>query len=133
MGMRFPSAEFFTTLQVGLKESGASEGVTPSEAYCGLMVDRDLFVLEFDGHQCAAVVSGGNSLDQELVLAGSRDAWYRALDASTRKPSTLGELLDLGDLRIEADLDDGEDLARAALPMLQVFADQAAGLDDIDF
>jgi hypothetical protein len=129
MALIFPSTEFFIALQKGLEDSATTQGIAPSDAYCGVMVDQHLFVLEFDGNQCSAVVPGGNPLDLDFVLAGSMHAWQQALGASAGESHTLDELLGKGELRIEAEMDDGEDLARAALPMLQAFVRQAAGIE----
>jgi hypothetical protein len=125
----FPSTEYFRALQAGLVDPAATEGIAPSEAYCGLRIDSSLFVLEFDGHECAAVVSGGNPIDLDFVLGGSLDAWERAVGASPEGARKLDELLSDGGLVIETEADDGEAMARAALPMLQAFLDQARGVE----
>ena len=128
MSVAFPSLEFFQTLQKGLAGNPSSaEDVPPSEAYCGFSVDGELFVFEFDGRACAAVVAGGNPLDLDFVLAGPKESWHEAFASSGARP--LAELVESSAIQIESELDDGPDLARAALPMLQVFLDQARGMD----
>ncbi len=128
MSVVFPSLEFFRTLQKGLAENPSStENVPPSEAYCGFSVDDQLFVFEFDGRECAAVVSGGNPIDLDFVLAGPSDSWQEAIARGVARP--LAELVESEAIRIESEVDDGPELARAALPMLQSFLDQAQGLD----
>ena len=128
MSIAFPSVEFFQMLQKGLAENPSSTaGVPPSEAYCGLSVDGQLFVFEFDGRECAAVISGGNPLDLDFVLAGPRESWHEAIARGEARP--LAELIESGAIQIESEVDDGPELARAALPMLQAFLDQAQGMD----
>ncbi len=128
MSVVFPSLEFFRTLQKGLAENRSStEDVPPSEAYCGFSVDGQLFVVEFDGRECAAVVSGGNPIDLDFVLAGPRESWHEAIAHGDARP--LAELVESKAIRIASEADDGPELARAALPMLQIFLDQAQGMD----
>jgi hypothetical protein len=129
MKVAFPSTEYFRALQAGLEKPSAAEGVAPSEAYCGLRIDTSLFVLEFDGHTCAAVVAGGNPIDLDFVVGGNLDAWARAVGAGPDGPEKLEALLSEGGLVIETEADDGEAMARAALPMLQAFLDQARGVE----
>ncbi len=128
MSVVFPSLEFFRTLQKGLSENRPStENVPPSEAYCGFSVDGQLFVVEFDGRECAAVVSGGNPIDLDFVLAGPSASWHEAIAHGDARP--LAELVESEAIRIESEADDGAELARAALPMLQIFLDQAQDMD----
>ena len=128
MSSEFPDVEFFRMLQKGLAENQSSiEGVPPSEAYCGFLVDSRLYVFEFDGSNCAAVVSGGNPLDLDFVLAGSSEGWHEAIASGGARP--LAELIESGAIRIESEVDDGPELAHAALPMLQAFLDQAQGMN----
>jgi len=129
MTVAFPSTEYFRALQAGLEDPTATEGVEPSEAYCGFRIDSSLFVLEFDGRVCSAVVSGGNPIDLDFVVGGSLNAWERAVGACPEGPRRLDELLSDGGLVIETDADDGEVLAQAALPMLQAFLDQARRIE----
>lgn len=128
MSVVFPSVEFFTALQKGLAENPSStEGIPSSEAYCGFSVGGQLFVFEFDGRECAAVVSGGNPLDLDFVLAAPSESWREAMTSASPRP--LAELLEREAIRIETEAEDGVELARAALPMLQAFVDQARGVD----
>jgi diacylglycerol O-acyltransferase len=128
MSLLFPSLEFFRTLQKGLAENpSCTENVPPSEAYCGFSVDDQLFVFEFDGRECAAVVSGGNPIDLDFVLAGSSECWKEVIAHGEARP--LAEFIESESIRIESEGDDGSELARAALPLLQSFLDQAQGLD----
>ena len=135
MSVVFPSLEFFTALQEGMAENPAStEDIEPSEAYCGLDIDDDLFVLEFDGRACSAVVPGGNPLDLDFVLAASAETWQETItsiveNAGADSQHTLAALVDKGTIEVRSETDDGPDLARAALGMLQAFLDQAKGLD----
>jgi hypothetical protein len=127
MSVVFPSLDFFLALQKGLAENASSaEGAPPSEAYCGFSIDGQIFVFEFDGRECAAVVYGGNPLDLDFVLAGSSESWLEAIAKGARP---LAELVESNAIQIESESDDGPELARAALPMLQAFLDQAQGLD----
>lgn len=128
MKVAFPSTEYFRALQKGLEDPRAAKDVPPSEAYCGLRIDSSLFVLEFDGNQCAAVVSGGNPIDLDFVVGGSLDAWHQAIGAGGDGPRPLAELIASGELTIETEADDGEALAEAARPMLQAFLDQAGAV-----
>jgi hypothetical protein len=122
MQVSFPSVEFFRALQEGLsKDVTSTAGVEPSEAYCGFSIDDQLFVVEFDGRTCAAVVAGGNPLDLDFVISGPRESWSEAI--AKGPASGLAELIQSGSLAIESD--DGGEAARAALPMLQAFFDQA--------
>lgn len=136
MSVLFPSAEFFQALRDGLEQdSGCTEGVEPSEAYCGFAIDDHLFVLEFDGRSCAGAMSGGNELDLDFVLAGPGSAWRRALDglasndAAAAGGATLPALVAEGALEIRSHAENGPELALAALPFLQVFLERARGLD----
>jgi hypothetical protein len=108
MRVKFPSAEFFLACKEGLsKDPANTRDVAPSEAYCGFSIEGQLFVFEFDGHACAAVVAGGNLGDGEAT--------------------ELASLIQDGTLTIESD--EGEEVAHAALPMLQAFVDQAQSCD----
>lgn len=129
MTVAFPSTEYFRALQAGLEDPTTTEGLAPSEAYCGFRIDSSLFVLEFDGLVCSAVVSGGNPIDLDFVVGGALEAWKRAVGACPEGPRRLDQLLSDGELAIETDADDGEDLAKAALPMLQAFLDQARDVE----
>jgi len=130
MSLIFPSEEFFSVLQEGLAADAArTEGIEPSEAYCGFSVGEELFVFEFDGRTCAAVVRGGNPIDLDFVLAGPREVWLRALALGDKDARSLEDLLAEKELSIESGTDDGPELARAALPMLQAFLDQARDLE----
>jgi hypothetical protein len=127
MSTAFPSVEFFAALQKSLAENpSCTEGVPPSEAYCGFAIGEQLFVLEFDGRECSAVVGGGNPLDLDFVLSASAENWRQALTETAPKP--LAELVAAESIRIETEADDGAELAHAALPMLQAFVDQARSL-----
>lgn len=128
MSLPFPSLEFFEALKKSLAENSAStEGVTPSEAYCGFAIDDSLYVLEFDGRECSAVVSGGNPLDLDFVVAAPRVVWRELI--AKGEAQTLAKGIEAGAVRIETEADDGKQLALAALPMLQAFVDQAQGVD----
>ena len=131
MSIAFPSLELFEALKNGLEEDpSCSEGVAPSDAYCGFAIDDRLVVFEFEGRSCAAVVSGGNELDLDFILAGPASVWQRALEAlDGRDGDTLGDLVKEGALEIRSFQDDGPPLAQAALPLLQVFLGRARGLD----
>ncbi len=132
MSISFPSPEFFETLKIGLEQEPAcTEGVEPSEAYCGFAIDDRLFVFEFDGRTCAGTMSGGNELDLDFVLAGPSAVWHRALEGleSVDADTSLTALLAEGALEVRSQDDGGPDLARAALPFLQVFLERARGLD----
>ncbi len=134
MSIPFPSPAFFQALQEGMdREPGCTEPLDPCEAYCGLAIDEQLYVLEFDGRKCAAVVMGGNELDLDFVVAGPASAWQQIIEAveepegNTR--ATLPALVEQGVLEIRSTYDEGPELARAALPFLQIFLEQARGLD----
>ena len=119
---KFPSVEFFLACQEALSKHPESvEGVPPSEAYCGFSIGGQLFVLEFDGHACAAVVAGGNPIDLDFVIAGPLDVWRRTF--AERFATSLADLIGAGDLVIESEEEEGA--ARAALPMLQALLDRA--------
>jgi hypothetical protein len=126
MNAPFPSLDYFTQLQKSLSQHPESAAdAPPSEAYCGLSIDGQLFVLEFDGRECAAVVAGGNPLDLDFVLSGTNANWQQALGGAR----SLAELVDSDTLQVESEADDGQELARGALPMLQAFIAQAPNLD----
>lgn len=129
MNVSFPSLEFFRALQEDLvKDPSCANGVEPSDAYCGFSMDDHLFVFEFDGRECSAVAAGGNPLDLDFVISGPLASWRQAV---TSDPGgKLAELIEAGSLEIESD--DGAEMARAAIPMLQVFIDQA-GKHEVEF
>jgi hypothetical protein len=136
MSIEFPSADFFRTLQERMAADPAcTEGIAPSEAYCGFAIDDRLFVFEFDGRSCAATISGGNELDLDFVVAGPSSAWQRALgglqsgDPAEAAAATLPALVKEGALTIRSEDENGPELAQAALPFLQVFLEQARGLE----
>ena len=135
MSIPFPSPTFFQALQKAMdREPGCTAHLEPCEAYCGLAIDQQLYVVEFDGRQCVAVVAGGNELDLDFVLAGPESAWRRIIEAGPGDPDgvarpTLSSSVEQGALEVRSAVDDGEELARAALPFLQGFLDQARGLD----
>ncbi len=135
MGIPFPSNEFFSALQKGLNsDPGCTDHLPPNEAYCGFSIGEHLFVLEFDGHTCSAVLPGGNELDLDFVLAGPAEVWEMAIravgagDASAELPA----LVEKGKLEIRSVDPDGFGAARDAMPFLQVFLDKACGLE-VDF
>lgn len=134
MSVVFPSLAFFTAVQEAMaREPDCTNDLDPCEAYCGLAVDQALYVLEFDGRQCAAVVSGGNELDLDFVVAGPLSTWQQIVEAAGEPASasrpTLPALVENGALEVRSSDDEGPDLARAALPFLQVFMDRAGDLD----
>jgi hypothetical protein len=126
MRVKFPSAEFFLACKEGLsKDPANTRDVAPSEAYCGFSIEGQLFVFEFDGHACAAVVAGGNPIDLDFVISGPLAGWQRAIGDG--EATELASLIQDGTLTIESD--EGEEVAHAALPMLQAFVDQAQSCD----
>ena len=129
--VRFPSVEFFKALAERVEaEPALLEEVPPSEAYCGIGVGESLYVLEFDGRSCAGVAPGGNPLDLDFVLAGSSEAWRKAIDSvMTGGSDSLAALVEAGTLEIRADDDEGRDAARATLTFLQAFLVAARGLE----
>ena len=135
MSIAFPSLDFFQALQAGMAGDPAStEGIEPSEAYCGLAIGDDLFVLEFDGRECSAVVPNGNPLDLDFVLAASPETWQETIhsiveNAGADPEHSLAALVETGAIEVRSEQDDGPDLARAALGMLQAFLDQAKEVD----
>ena len=134
MSVSFPSLEFFQSLKDQLSADPAcSEAVDPSEAYCGFAIGDALYVVEFDGRECAAVVHGGNPLDLDFVLAAPKEVWEKAIAAIGRGEaggdSSLERLIEQGALEIRSEMDDGQELARAALGFVQVFFDQARHLE----
>lgn len=129
MSVLFPSVAFFQALQKKVAEDPTTlTELGPCEAYCGFGVGDRLFVLEFDGRECAAVVSGGNLLDLDFVVRGPEQAWKDVLSGA----GSLAEQIDTGALEVITEADDGTELARAALPFLQGFFDLTEGLN-IDF
>jgi hypothetical protein len=133
VSISFPSLDFFNRLKERMADEPA-QGVPESDAYCGLVVDDQLFVLEFDGDRCSAVAQGGNLLDLDFALAAPADTWrelLRAIHAGDGGPS-LEALLDEGRLEVQGENDDGPELARAALPMIQAYLGQSWALD-LDF
>lgn len=138
MSVSFPGVAFFEALQKALAaDPSALADLAPCEAYCGIDVGGRLFVLEFDGRECAAVVSGGNPLDLDFVLHGSQQAWKDLVSSlvtsgGSEPAGSLVHQIDAGVLEIATEVDGGTELARAALPFLQGFLAQARGLD-IDF
>ncbi|MCP4905327.1 MAG: hypothetical protein GY910_10135 [bacterium] len=132
MSIPFPSNDFFSALQEGLNgDPSCTDHLAPSEAYCGFAVGEQLFVLEFDGHECSAVVPGGNELDLDFVVAGPADAWKKAIQGSEALDASAGlpVLIEKGDLEVRSAGGDGLEMARQSLPFLQVFLDQSRGLD----
>ena len=131
MSIAFPSLDFFNRLKQGMADDPSSaEGVPDSDAYCGVVIDENLFMLEFDGRQCSAVAQGGNLLDLDFALAAPADTWRDLLQSiQSDGDQRLETLLDAGRLEIQGENDDGPELARAALPMIQAFLEQARGLD----
>jgi hypothetical protein len=134
MSVSFPSLEFFQSLKDQLSaDPECSKAVDPSEAYCGFLIGDALYVVEFDGRECVAVVHGGNLLDLDFVLAAPKEIWSKAVaaivDGGASGDSSLERLIDQGALEIRSEMDDGQELGRAALGFLQVFFDQARHLD----
>jgi hypothetical protein len=116
------------------RDPTCTEHLEPSEAYCGLAIGQRLFVLEFDGRRCAGIAASGNELDLDFVVAGPDEVWRQVLEAlcdpNASADAALPSLVEKGALEIRsADDDTGQKMARAALPFLQVFLEQARGLD----
>lgn len=134
MSIPFPSPAFFQALQEEMDgDPGCTEPLDPCEAYCGLAIEEQLYVLEFDGRKCAAVVTGGNELDLDFVVAGPASAWQQVIEA-VKEPdgngkATLPALVEQGVLEVRSADDEGPERARVALPFLQIFLEQARGLD----
>ncbi len=135
MSVPFPSREFFETLRQRIADDPAiMVKVDPSEAYCGLAVGDDLYVMEFDGRGVAAVAFGGNPLDLDFVLEGSRETWRETISAigdhvGADANHTLAALVRSGAIKIRSENDEGPELASAALDFLQAFLDQAQHVD----
>ncbi len=130
MSVLFPSLEFFESLRAQLSaDPECSKIVGPSEAYCGFAIGDSLYVVEFDGRECTAVVHGGNPLDLDFILAAPREVWKEAVSAivegSVGSDPILERLIDEGAIEIRFEVDDGSELARAALGFVQLFFDQA--------
>ncbi len=137
MGVSFPSVAFFEALQKEVaNDPTALTDLGPCEAYCGIDIGDRLFVLEFDGRECAAVVLGGNPLDLDFVLHGSEQAWKSLVSSlapgGSEPAGSLAQQIEAAELVVATEVDGGTELARAALPFLQGFLAQARGLD-IDF
>ena len=135
MSILFPSIDFFEALQRGLAENSSGvEGVEPSDAYCGLAIDEDLFVLEFDGRVCSAIAPNGNRLDLDFVLAAPAATWRETISAIAKNGGadadhTLAALVEAGAIEIQSEAEDGAELAHAAFGILQAFLDEAKTLD----
>ena len=134
MGISFPSVAFFQALQKKVADDPkALTDLGPCEAYCGIAVGDRLFVLEFDGRECAAIVSGGNPLDLDFVLRGSEQAWNRLVSSlasgGSEPAGSLAQQIEAGALEVATEDDEGAELARAALPFLQGFLALTQGLD----
>lgn len=114
------------------RNPGCTASLDPCEAYCGFAIDQHLYIFEFDGRQCVAVINGGNELDLDFVVAGPTSAWRKIIEALEESNSdtgtTLPTLIERGALEIRTTDDEGPELARAALPFLQIFLEQARGL-----
>ena len=133
MSVLFPSLEFFQALKKQLSaDPECTRGVDPSEAYCGFAIGDSLYVVEFDGRECAGVVQGGNPLDLDFVLAAPGEVWEQAVAATIEEGAgsdwSLERLIEQGAIEIRSEVDDGSELARAALGFIQVFFDQATHL-----
>lgn len=130
MSIAFPSLDFFNRLKEGMAEEPA-QGVPESDAYCGLVVDDLLFVVEFDGDRCSAVAQGGNLLDLDFALAAPAETWRELLRSMRAGDghADLEALLDGGRLEIQGENEDGPERARAALPMIQAYLEQSRALD----
>ena len=135
MSILFPSIEFFEALQRGLAENSAgAQDIEPSDAYCGLAIDEDLFVLEFDGRECSAIAPNGNRLDLDFVLAAPAETWRETIrsigDNGGADPDhTLAALVEAGAIEIQSEAEGGAALAHAAFGILQAFLDEAKTLD----
>lgn len=134
MSVAFPSLDFFQALKDRLAaDPDCTASADPSEAYCGFAIGDALYVVEFDGRECAAVVHGGNPLDLDFVVAGAGDVWASIVGAIAEGEAggdaSLEKQLEQGALEIRSEMDDGEPLARAALGFIQAFFDQARHLD----
>lgn len=138
MGVAFPGLDFFKALQDEAKTNpGGLADLGPCDAYCGFNIGDRLFVLEFEGHECGAVVSGGNPLDLDFVLRGSESAWRGLVESLAKSGGAdatgrLADQIEAGALEITTEADDGLDLARAALPFLQGFLELTQRLE-VDF
>ena len=134
MSVTFPSLEFFSNLQTALSADEArTRHVSPSDAYCGLAIGDQLFVIEFDGRSCSAVAQGGNPLDLDFVVSGTDEAWHQAIGAistGSGGPShAVPALVARGVLEIQSESEDGDESAVAAMSLLQAFLDGARDLD----
>ncbi|MCG8588241.1 MAG: hypothetical protein MJE66_03045 [Proteobacteria bacterium] len=135
MSVRFPSVEFFQELKQQVANHPASmEAVAPSEAYCGFAIGDKLYVLEFDGRDCAAVAGGGNTLDLDFFLTGPPETWREAIQSIRDSQGADGEhtleaLVERGRIELCSEAPDGLDLGRDTLGFLQAFLDQAAHVD----
>jgi|GEM_PF-2876610 len=126
MSFAFPSLEFFRALNQQVADHPEClDDVAPSEAYCGFSIGDSLFVLEFDGRECAGVAPGGNLLDLDFVLAGSPEVWQRIVT----KGDSLARLVKSGELAIQSESDEGPQLARENLAFLDAYLAQAEQLD----
>ena len=134
MSIAFPSTSFFEALKERMDgDPDCSAGLAPCEAYCGLAFGDQLYVLEFDGRSCSAIVVGGNEIDLDFVVAGTDAVWQQFIDAILREgdspPKTLAALVGQGSLQVRSADDEGPKMAEAALPFLQVFLERARGLE----
>ncbi len=133
MSTIFPSSEFFRALQEAMDANpNCTSHLEPSDAYCGFAIDESLYVFEFDGRSCVGAMGGGNELDLDFVVAGPGAVWREALDAVAAggaETAALPALVERGALEIRAQDDDGLEIGRSSLPFLQVFLDQAKGLE----
>jgi len=128
----FPSADFFRALRAAMNDDPeCTAHLGPSEAYCGLAVGDHLFVVEFDGRSCVAVVAGGNELDLDFVVAGPAEVWRRAIEGleSGDAAASLPALVEQEALEIRSADPEGQKLASDTLPFLQVFLGHARGLE----
>ncbi len=136
MSMTFPSQDLFEALRQGLlADPSCTDGLDPLDAYFGLAIDADLYVFEFNGGECTAIIRGGNELDLDFVLAGPLSGWKQVLAAGPQEdgpragPATLASVIEEGALEVRSQDDEGCELAQGSIAFLQIFLERGRALE----
>jgi len=136
MSLRFPSLEFFRSLQQRAKEDAAAfEKLGVCDTTFGIRVGDELYRIAFEVYECTEVDETGDSASLDFVLSAPVALWKEMFESviangGADAAHTINTLTHIGDvMKVEYEDPEGHDKLYRFMATIQAFLDEARHLD----